>query len=317
MAQCLPVIFVAITAIVRGQPQIAIGVIFGSCVATLSLVLGVVTFTAPPDQIGVDARRRWGFVLPAAVLIVLAGFQSQFTFLHALVLGAEGVVVLMMWMSPKHERQVASEIEMQDAGGLIDAEPSIVLAQEGSEEIAKALPAWVAPIQILLAIVIALIAGWAGVSGSMHLLERSSLPSISIIAALLLGPALVIPMIGTDCSIAQTGDYTDAVNSQVAFVILNLCVILPLVIVAWYAQQGMPVEMTRDFWSRALSAQSDSPLAFPLIVWRVDAVMLLVLGLALLPMSLGRWLPGRAEGVLLIALYAVYMVLWRWASSIG
>ena len=42
-----------------------------------------------------------------------------------------------------------------------------------------------------------------------------------------------------------------------------------------------------------------------------------VLGLALLPMSLGRWLPRRAEGTLLILLYAVYMVLWRWGTSIG
>ena len=70
-------------------------------------------------------------------------------------------------------------------------------------------------------------------------------------------------------------------------------------------------------WGRLANIQNESPLNFPLIVWRVDSVMLLVLGLALLPMSLGRWLPRRAEGTLLILLYAVYMVLWRWGTSIG
>src|SRR5438132_6816225 len=65
-AHAIPVLILALIAIVRHQPQIAIGVVFGSCVAALSLVLGVVTFTAPPDTITIEARRTWGFVLPTA-----------------------------------------------------------------------------------------------------------------------------------------------------------------------------------------------------------------------------------------------------------
>jgi Ca2+/Na+ antiporter len=63
--------------------------------------------------------------------------------------------------------------------------------------------------------------------------------------------------------------------------------------------------------------QADFPLHFPAIVWRVDCVMLMLLGLALLPMSLGRWLPGKTEGAVLIFLYAAYLLLWRWATMIG
>ena len=44
-------------------------------------------------------------------------------------------------------------------------------------------------------------------------------------------------------------------------------------------------------------------------------IPLIVLGLVLVPISLGRWLPGRPEGVMLILLYAAYMVLWRWGSA--
>src|SRR5438046_6839736 len=50
-AQCITIFIAALVAVIRREPQIAIGVIFGSCVATLSLVLGVVKFTAQPDSI--------------------------------------------------------------------------------------------------------------------------------------------------------------------------------------------------------------------------------------------------------------------------
>src|SRR5438046_2833414 len=96
-AQSITILIVALTAVIRHEPQIAIGVIFGSSVATLSLVLGVVTFTAPPETITVEARSKWGFVLPAAVLVFLAGYKSQFTLLHALVLAIEGIVIWLVW----------------------------------------------------------------------------------------------------------------------------------------------------------------------------------------------------------------------------
>jgi hypothetical protein len=44
--------------------------------------------------------------------------------------------------------------------------------------------------------------------------------------------------------------------------------------------------------------------------------LLMLLGLALLPMSLGRWRAKRAEGIFLIVLYGAYLLLWRMASLI-
>src|SRR4051794_19788538 len=96
-AQAIPLLIVSLIAIVRRQPQIAIGVTFGACVATLSLVFGVVTFTAPPEVITLDARRKWGFVLPMAVLMFLCGFQSHLSLLHALVLAIQGGAVFLVW----------------------------------------------------------------------------------------------------------------------------------------------------------------------------------------------------------------------------
>jgi len=50
-------------------------------------------------------------------------------------------------------------------------------------------------------------------------------------------------------------------------------------------------------------------MPFPLAAWRVDAVVLTVLGFILIPVSLGRWELGRWEGVGLIIGYAMYLIL--------
>jgi hypothetical protein len=52
-------------------------------------------------------------------------------------------------------------------------------------------------------------------------------------------------------------------------------------------------------------------------VWRIDTVFLLVLAFALVPMSMGRWRPGKPEGVILILFFVAYLVLWRWGSWIA
>lgn len=305
-ALCIPVLLLSMAALFAHQPLIAVGAVFGSCVAALSLVLGVVTFTSPPRQIHADARRKWGLVLPAAMLVFLAGYQSQFTLLHAGVLFIEGVAILLVGNGPA--------------------------VKTGKP--AKPVPArsiWLAPAFMVLAVAVSAIAGWGAVHGSARLLERSNLPSMSIIAALLLGPALVIPMIGASALLAQKGRYTDAVSAQVAFVLTNLCVVLPMVIVVWRIESALPLKVSdlwradptvdwnsiHAFWMRIMAPPNEMSLSFPLVVWRVDSVMLLVLGLALLPMSLGRWLPGRIEGVILIVLYGAYMLLWRWASTMA
>src|SRR4051812_35147743 len=51
LAQVIPVAIVAVIALLRHQPQIAIGVVFASSVAALSLAMGVITLNAPPQQI--------------------------------------------------------------------------------------------------------------------------------------------------------------------------------------------------------------------------------------------------------------------------
>ena len=47
-------------------------------------------------------------------------------------------------------------------------------------------------------------------------------------------------------------------------------------------------------------------------VWRIDTVLLVVVGAMLLVFSTGRrWIPGRFEGFVLLVIYAAYM----WANG--
>src|SRR5262245_5829736 len=93
----MPVALTALLAAVGNQPEIAVGVVFSASVASLSLVIGVVTLTSPPNVMVVAERRRWGFVLPAAVLAVLAGFRARLTFMHAAIFALEGIALLWLW----------------------------------------------------------------------------------------------------------------------------------------------------------------------------------------------------------------------------
>jgi Ca2+/Na+ antiporter len=43
--------------------------------------------------------------------------------------------------------------------------------------------------------------------------------------------------------------------------------------------------------------------------WRIDNVFLIVLGFALIPISIGRWTLGRTEGILVLMVYAFYLAL--------
>jgi hypothetical protein len=50
-------------------------------------------------------------------------------------------------------------------------------------------------------------------------------------------------------------------------------------------------------------------MVFPVLVWRVDTVALLVLGLVLLPAAIGRWTLGRRDGVIMLFVYVAYLMV--------
>jgi hypothetical protein len=80
-----------------GRPPVAVALAFSTSVACLTLVLGIVTYLAPLAGLP-PSRKAWPFVLPAALLALVAGFNGHLTWWHAGLLALLGAAVLNLWV---------------------------------------------------------------------------------------------------------------------------------------------------------------------------------------------------------------------------
>jgi Ca2+/Na+ antiporter len=265
----MPIGVVALLAMRVNRPEIAIGVIFATSVASLSLVVGAVTFLSPP-MIPVMGKGIWPTVVPAGMLAFLAGFRGELNWVHASVLALEGVVVLWVWRGPT--------------------------ALEKSADKTGEKRFWMLRVvQFVLAIGLAGIGAWAGVRGTERTSELSEVASAGLLSATLLSPLLVLPMLGAGIDLAHRGKSATAVTAEIGVVLLNLCLLLPVVVGVGY-------------W------RGTAAVPFPLAVWRVDVVAVIALALFLLPVSQGRWRLNKSNGLALILGYVMYLLL---ATTLG
>jgi Ca2+/Na+ antiporter len=263
--QWLPIVATALAAVAMGQSQMALCLVFGSSVAALSLVLGMTMYVAPPASPS-PQWRRWALLLPAAILLLLAGFRGQLTWWHAVMLLVMGAAFLGVWTERRPDQASAES-----------ATPSPVNSSPG----------------VLLAVAVGLagIGAYMTVHGTGLFAGRVLTPDL--MAATVLSPLLLLPPLGVGTLLAQQGHTDRAITSLCGTVQLNLCLLLPLIVLVQYAIDA--------FHGHAQA------MTFPLITWRVDTVLLVVLSFALLPLAAARWVPERIEATLLIAVYVGYV----------
>ena len=305
----LPVAITALVALRLGRPEIAVALAFSTSVAGLSFVLGVLTYISPVEH-PPASRRAWPFALPAALLALVAGFSGQLTWLHALALLALGGAILSAWREASARavaESVAEAIESEHGG-------------EGSAaEGRSATPVWVTAAEILLAAALAVVGGWAAVEVATQTAATVPLVSARLVTVAVLTPLLTLPML-TSAPPQRAAAHTSSMASTVvALALLNLCLLLPLLTVAWYVGGGFSGAGASPAATAAATAPSEgllaslathaTPLPFPLVTWRIDAVVLTVLGFGLIPVGLGRWELGRWEAMGLVAGYALYLVV--------
>jgi Ca2+/Na+ antiporter len=262
--------------------DIGVGVPFAASIAALTLALGVVLFVAPPQKRNANPaahptpHRAWAFLLPTGLLLLLIGFTGELTARSALILAAEGGAILIVSSGPRTRSSLA-----------------------GAEQSAH-VPARFVLVQTTLALALAMIAAWAMMRGASELALHSPLFRPGVAAVLVLGPAVVLPMIPPIATLAESGKRDEAQSTVVAFALINLCVVLPLVIF---------VQLLIEKSSATTQPSAIAGLPFPILTWRLDTVLLATVGLLLLPTAIGRWTLGRVEGIALIGLYVVYLFL--------
>ena len=264
LAQWLPIFATAMAAAIMRQTEIAVALAFGSSVACLSLVLGMSTYVGPLQEFP-PSRKLWPLVMPAALFVLLSGFHGTLSWLHAVLLLGMGAGFLPLWVDQS----------------LHGAEQPAATPKDTSS------PA----LGLVIALALAAVGAWATAHGATEVTQQSRLLSTQLLGSVILGPFLLLPALGNCSMLAQQGRAGEAITSLVGTVLLNLCLLLPLVVLVTY-----------------VISRGATPTHYPLVAWRVDAVVLLVLAFALIPVAAGRWLPGRLESMLLVLVYTAYLV---------
>jgi Ca2+/Na+ antiporter len=313
LAQWLPIAAVAILAL-RDAPEVSVNITFASSVACMLLVLGTMFFSSPAQgerELESRHRRAWGMLLPAAVLAFLAGFAAQFTLTHALLLVLQGIVTLMLWMGTA-KRDVANG-PAQAASPFAD-EPVIAYATPITGNPRPAPGPAARMVSLVVWLILTLVGAWLGLRATDRMTHEVNRLTGGMIAAVMIAPALVLPVIGSSLNWARHGESGSAISCAAGCALLNLCVLLPVMIVTWQVAGAWhrvgPEALWRGTWLEA----PERPLAFPMATWRVDAVLLVILGATLLIFSTGRWVPRRWEGLILLLMYGGYMIANRFVE---
>src|SRR3954470_12751621 len=92
----MPIAWVAIISACTGNFEIAVGVVLATCVAMLSLVLGLLTFLSTGETHPARGVRAWPFIVPLALLLLMAGFTASLSWIHAGMLAIVGAFVLSL-----------------------------------------------------------------------------------------------------------------------------------------------------------------------------------------------------------------------------
>ncbi len=288
----IPIAAAALVATVMRRADLAISIVFATSVGCLSLVVGSIAIVSPDGEAPPTFRRLWPFALPAALLVLLTGFAGEFSWRAAILLLVEGCALLFAWK----ELSLAGDASL--AVGEVDAPP---VARQGWRKL------WA--VNLGLSICLALVGAVAGIFGARHLTR--DLPQISDMASVVavLGPLLVLPMLTGAAGLAQKRRAWAATTAGVGVVLLNLCLLLPVLIILWYPMNAVHWN-PGSFLHIGLSSFASVPaMPFAWVTWRLDNVVLVLLAFMLVPVSLGRWRLQRAEGFTLIVLYGVYVLM--------
>lgn len=278
ISHAIPIAITAIIAALMGHLAMALGILTATAVAAVSLAPGIALVISSTQPITPQWARRWRTLLPAALVLWLIGFSSEIDLIQACFLVIEGLALVLIWREPS------------EATAAPPAQQPITVGRF---------------ILILLGIGLAIVGAPLAISGSAQ--QQFNLPlTLGIVAAGILAPILILPILSESARLAERGRGAEARTAQVGLALINICLLIPVIVFIGY---GYPHHSIT-----AATAPSTQPAVvnfatpFPIGIWRVDSVLLVVLGLWLLASTLGRWTSTKIEGVILIILYAAYLV---------
>jgi Ca2+/Na+ antiporter len=278
IGQWIPIAVLAVAAVISNRQQIAVGLIFSSAIACVSLAVGAVAFLGLAP-VSANSRRNWGMMVPAGLLAFLAGLRGSISLFNAGVLAIQGICVLLLWNDRPDPATAADPLPVARPGRGVGFRSA----------------------QFVLALLVSGIGAWLALHGIDKMAAGSEFASAGLLTATLLSPLLVLPIIGTGTELSHHNESGVAVTAQIGVAMLNATALLPIVVATSYLRQ-----LVLNHFSFAFDF---TPVPFPLAVWRVDVVAFIALGLFLLPVAIGRWSISKMQGLALMCGYVVYLAL--------
>lgn len=290
-AHWLPIALTAGAAVAMGRPELGVFLVLSTSVAILSVVVGFLAFAEPIEvPSSHTSRPLWLFLPMAATLAFVTGFRGWLEWKDAVALAGQGLLLLWVAFAPHgHET----------------TEPVLRPARE----------AWSGARIAAFAVALAFVAvsAWVAAMGTIRLgTQRTEFP-MGFSTAVILTAVLAMPMISTGTGPISRGHGWSVISAQLVVVLLNLCLLLPLVIVLpavfgagqftweWLAHAAK--------WSEALPVwRTAAAVHYPLVAWRIDAVALVILSILFVPIALGRVKLDRLVAAVLVAAYCLYLL---------
>jgi len=242
------------------------------------------------------------------------GFKGTFNWRDAVALSVEGLLLIGLWNDRRDEAEQTAGSVLNEAAGASAATaggPQMFALNYATVAPAEAL---YTPVRVLIVIAeLALVAvllwlgAWSITQGTVRTASQLRGMSTSALAGSIVSLALVLPMTYGSWRRSSGGRGWSPVTTQVGVVLLNLCALLPALILLPYVAVHVP--QVAGWAGDAMLWNDRLPklLIFPTPMWRIDNVVLIVVGVLLLPVAIGKWSLGREEGLVLIAGYFFYL----------
>jgi hypothetical protein len=218
----LPIAAMASVAGAMGQIDFALAIVFATSVASLGLVGGCIAFLGKspgePETWPPSLRKSASMLLPATVLVFIAGFAATITVLAASLMLAMGLVIVFLRLDPRDRATAAF------------ASPRASM------------------VPFLIAAVLSGLGGFAAVHGAVGVNAEMDFSSPVPVVATILSPLLVASMLLSGATLAQHGKAWAADATNIGVAQLNLGLLLPLLALAWRARHDHALYYPMSTW---------------------------------------------------------------------
>jgi hypothetical protein len=228
----------------------------------------------------------------------------------AIALATEGLLLLSLWNDRNDPGNATTQTILNEASVDPVLRPSTFPLNYATP--ASSSP-WTLRRVLLLTLELCLVAillwlgAWAITQGTVRTGALLRNMSSSAIAGSIVSLSLVLPMMYGSWRLSAGGQGWAPVTTQIGIVILNLCALLPALILLPYLAAHVPQVARWSGDSMLWHEGLPKLLLFPSPMWRIDNIVLIIMGVFLLPVAFGKWSLGREEGMVLIAGYFFYL----------